>query len=203
MKKLSVIGSGTIVPEKFIAPVGSIWVGSKCGMPDCITPENLSRLEDDTITPFGKAFYKRQASYFVYPLPLVVAYSLTWECTCGILKAFPFLLLLYITSFEYDLSKNDVNDSEILRFMVHFGLAVFCVYNMTILAIDIISKWFIIGHRKAGSYNWDESSYCQRWQLYLTFQSIRNANTLNLLSGSFYLVMYFRALGCMFIPKWR
>ena len=47
---------------------------------------------------------------------------------------------------------------------------------------------------------WDESSYCQRWQVYLTLQEIRRAERrrtgiLDLIEGSQYLVWYFRALG--------
>ena len=36
------------------------------------------------------------------------------------------------------------------------------------LAIAIGLKHAIIGKRRPGLYNWDESSYCQRWQVDLT-----------------------------------
>jgi hypothetical protein len=30
-----------------------------------------------------------------------------------------------------------------------------------------------IGRRKQGAYPWDESDYCQKWQVYLTLEEIR------------------------------
>eukprot|EP01035_Chromulina_nebulosa_P020493 gene20493-26587_t len=59
--------------------------------------------------------------------------------------------------------------------------------------------WILLGRRKPGVYSWDQSSYCQRWQLYLTIQEIRrsdeNTGILNLIRGSIYLVWYFKLLG--------
>lgn len=41
---------------------------------------------------------------------------------------------------------------------------------MTVLALTIAIglKHAIIGKRRPGLYNWDESSYCQRWQVDMT-----------------------------------
>lgn len=52
----------------------------------------------------------------------------------------------------------------------------------------------------AGAYPWDQSNYCQNWQLYLTFEEIRRGENgkvgvLDMLRGSQYLVWYFRLLG--------
>lgn len=69
------------------------------------------------------------------------------------------------------------------------------------LAIDIGGKWALLGRRTAGVFSWDQSSYCQRWQLYLTLQEIVRGDggkdgILSLVQGSQYLVWYFRLLGC-------
>jgi hypothetical protein len=61
-------------------------------------------------------------------------------------------------------------------------------------------KWALLGQREQGEYAWDQSSYCQRWQMYLTLQEIRRGErhktgVLDMIQGSQYLVWYFRALG--------
>jgi hypothetical protein len=68
------------------------------------------------------------------------------------------------------------------------------------LVIDVAAKWAILGRRQKGTYPWDKSSYCQRWQIYLTIQEIRRgeggeSGVLDLIQGSEYLNFYFRALG--------
>jgi len=77
------------------------------------------------------------------------------------------------------------------------------LYIPAVLALSIAvgMKYSIIGNRVPGRYNWDESSYCQRWQVYLSATCIiRNAyfgnGILDHLNGSAYLVSFFRAHGC-------
>lgn len=70
----------------------------------------------------------------------------------------------------------------------------------TALTVDVVGKWLLLGRRKAGEYAWDQSSYCQRWQMYLTLQEIRRGErhktgVLDMIQGSQFLVWYFRALG--------
>jgi len=65
---------------------------------------------------------------------------------------------------------------------------------------DITVKWVLIGRRKPGLYDWDQSSYCQRWQLQLTLSPLMlkdsgTGGVLAPLTGSAYIVWYFRALG--------
>lgn len=84
---------------------------------------------------------------------------------------------------------------SILSFIpLHIGLV------FVALSIDILGKWILLSRREPGTYSWDYSSYCQRWQLYLTLQEIRRAERhksgiLDMIQGSIYLVYYFRALG--------
>ena len=62
-----------------------------------------------------------------------------------------------------------------------------------------MTKWIIIGRRREGRYNWDMSSYCQRWQLHLTVQRIGalgfGGHIIGAISGTVYAVWYLRALG--------
>ena len=77
-----------------------------------------------------------------------------------------------------------------------FGMyvAVHAVMVLGAFLLDISAKWAIMGRRQPGQYPWDTSSYCMRWNLYLSFAVIRK-QLLNYIQGSEYLVMYFRALG--------
>jgi hypothetical protein len=74
--------------------------------------------------------------------------------------------------------------------------------NLSILALSstIAAKWILLGRRRKGSYNWDESSYCQRWQIFLTIEAIHRRcfggnGVLGMLIGSYFCALYFRCLG--------
>ena len=63
------------------------------------------------------------------------------------------------------------------------------------LAIEISAKWLIMGKRQPGRYNYDTSSYAQRWELYQLIAKIRKLSRLNLLQfvmGTPYMNWYFR-----------
>lgn len=69
----------------------------------------------------------------------------------------------------------------------------------------IVTKWLVIGQRKERRSAWDESSYCQPWQLHLTLsrplhRSYDNGGILGPITGSAYIVWYFRALGAVIGP---
>jgi hypothetical protein len=82
-----------------------------------------------------------------------------------------------------------------------------CIYGPLLLVFSCFSvglvicfKWAVIGLRKPGSYNWDESSYCQRWQIYIVFEKLNKTGlgsrgVLEFLNGTPYIVWYFRAMG--------
>lgn len=51
-----------------------------------------------------------------------------------------------------------------------------------------------------GNYDWDKSSYCQRWQIFLSIERLRrrcfhSQGIIGLLTGTNWIVLYFRALG--------
>lgn len=79
LKRGSVLGSGGLTPEDFIAPVGSVWIGSKDGKCINVAEEDKSFLTKDLISPFGKAFYQRNAAYTVIPLWGIILYSCFWR----------------------------------------------------------------------------------------------------------------------------
>jgi hypothetical protein len=61
-------------------------------------------------------------------------------------------------------------------------------------------KWLIIGQRQEGNFDWDKSSYCQRWQLHLSlshllYRGYGARGVLGTIAGSAYMVWFLRALG--------
>lgn len=76
----------------------------------------------------------------------------------------------------------------------------FCHFLRVIawLIIELSAKWLIMGKRRPGRYNYDTSSYAQRWEIYQLTAKIRKLGRLNLLqfiAGSPYMNWYFRLNG--------
>jgi acetyltransferase-like isoleucine patch superfamily enzyme len=64
----------------------------------------------------------------------------------------------------------------------------------------IAAKWLLLGRTQAGNYDWDKSSYWQRWQILLAMERLRRRcfrgyGILGMLSGTWYCAQYFRFLG--------
>lgn len=66
------------------------------------------------------------------------------------------------------------------------------------LVIELGAKWMFMGRRQPGRYNYDTSSYAQRWELYQLTAKIRKVSRLNLLqfiAGTPFMNWYFRMNG--------
>lgn len=79
VRRGAVLGSGTLTSEDMDLPVGSVWVGSQGGSAVNVVSEDASYAIKDTITPFGRAFYERKASYFVLPLWFIIIFNTLWQ----------------------------------------------------------------------------------------------------------------------------
>ena len=86
--------------------MGSVWVGSRGRKPICVGPHNPSFETQDTISPFGKAFYQRKANYFVLPLPIVVLYTIMWQTVVACYSNGATILSLYVAYYMFEL-KNE------------------------------------------------------------------------------------------------
>ncbi|KAI8337529.1 hypothetical protein BC941DRAFT_352853 [Chlamydoabsidia padenii] len=166
-----------------------------------------------TIRPFGRAFYQRKASYFVIPLFMVVPFNILVKMFASMLWAGPVTAAIQVAAY-YQFSKmSEIHDTstgqqhivrtvfdskEGLTLLVILGtmMAIMSVMTFTCLSLDIAIKWMLFGRRKQGQYNWDESSYCQRWQFLIAAQQTLRQQALNLIGGSGWIVLYFRGLGC-------
>ena len=173
----------------------------------CLNRGDEKQADKDTLTPFGRAFYQRKAEYFVYPYPIVAllgivvtAFSATYWSISAVAAA-QMLRQLHIHLEDLDLFR-----PRWYLFGVFYGLiAAAFVVALTLQGIIaimwvIVTKWLVIGKRKEGGYDWDQSSYCQRWQVHLVLsrfmaKGFGNGGVLSSLHGSAYVVWFYRAQG--------
>jgi hypothetical protein len=164
-------------------------------------------LQDSTLTPFGRAYYKREANYFVIPYAflLIINFSIA-AASAAYWSISPVVAAQFLRHLHIHLRWLDLFRPRWYRFALLVGLntlAFVVVLNLQALASllwVIMTKWVVIGQRRDGKYDWDKSSYCQRWQLHLTLsrfihKGYGNGGVLAPLAGTAYIVWYLRALG--------
>jgi hypothetical protein len=157
-------------------------------------------------SPFGRAFYEGQAPYHVFGPWTIFLYStfttiftaFYWNISSiGALQ-----LVAKLIQTSDPVTRPDTPFRPVLIFALFTAFIAVLHTAQAVLALGIVvaAKWVLIGRRQVGNYDWDKSSYCQRWQLFLTIEKLRRhcyggAGVVGLLTGSHYAVMYFRALG--------
>ena len=207
--KRAIMGSGALAKRDTNYAGGSVWMGSERGEAVCFKRGTMEADDDNspTITPFGRAFYKREASFFVFPYVLVVIINLF----VAILSAGYWSIAAVVGTQVLNLLRIHLHQLHLFdrgprQIFILFGL-ISCWFTVTLsiqavvaLLWGVITKWIVIGHRAQGSYDWDKSSYCQRWQLHLVlskplFKGYGIGGILGSISGSAYMVWYLRAMG--------
>eukprot|EP00462_Mataza_sp_D1_P022772 CAMPEP_0175134990 /NCGR_PEP_ID=MMETSP0087-20121206/8473_1 /TAXON_ID=136419 /ORGANISM="Unknown Unknown, Strain D1" /LENGTH=1756 /DNA_ID=CAMNT_0016417589 /DNA_START=57 /DNA_END=5323 /DNA_ORIENTATION=- len=200
----AVMGSGSLAGKNANFPKGSVNVGSQNGNALMLQPEDPTA--EPTPSRFGKAFYLHQANYCVLNEAFHIGLCVLTKAFCALWRVVPLASCYFIS---YNTMPDENLAAEIDTEHAYLTLLLFAFFSVTFsvtcflaLSIDVMLKWCILGRRQAGECTWDESSYCQRWQIYLTVQEIRRhlafggLGVLNFIQGSQYLVWYFRALGC-------
>jgi acetyltransferase-like isoleucine patch superfamily enzyme/acyl carrier protein len=170
------------------------------------TDDNNSEMtERDNMSPFGRAFYLKLAPYYVigqftifcYSTFIAVFTSFYWNApiVCGV-QVVDHLMNRFVSR-DAGITFN----VGILFLMSWAGIAIlFTTLAVVALLVVIASKWILLGRRLPGNYDWDKSSYCQRWQIFLSIERIRrqcyhNQGVIGLITGTSWVVFYFRALG--------
>jgi acetyltransferase-like isoleucine patch superfamily enzyme len=229
--KNAVLGAYGLCPADSYLPESSVWFGSKDGEAvelekgvgiDPINslqkhmvrrtfdnnPENPSWGEGDasTLKPFGKAYYKHDASYFVLPLPLILLITLVINLLICTVHAAPLLCSIHFTAailYGFNVSNRNYSTEHsyitcFLLLFAFYGAAHFLVV-MVWATTEVGAKWLLMGHREAGANNWDTSSYNQRWEILQLLQKIRNmagSTVHDFIRGSPFLTLLFRLQGC-------
>ena len=159
-----------------------------------------------TSSPFGRAFYDHQALYHVLGIFPIFLYSLSTNIFVTIYWNIPAIASIQILAHVIQLHPSafsptiSVRPLKIYSLMASSISALLFVQAILALTLTIGAKWALMGRRKPGSYDWDKSSYCQRWQILLTIERLRRHcfsgnGILSLLTSTHYLTLYFRALG--------
>ena len=183
-----------------------------------------STTEKDTRKPFGRAFYDKQASYYVLGLTEVVAYSIVIAVLANVFWLLRILVGLIIikralinhehqTPAGWSNVTGPLGPQFAARPVIIWGVFTACVSMLTLLLtviavqLVVVAKWLVIGRREPGSFHWDKSSYNQRWQFMLTVESfVRKAFgpngeiLLTMFSGTAYMRWYYCALGARIGP---
>ena len=221
----AVLASNSVCPRGWYLPERSVWFGSKGGEPVCLQtgPNNSTspRLVEDitkstelpfdgrasTLSPFGKATHERKATYFVWPISLLVLTTFVIKTLIAVFHSLPLLAALHAGAawlYGLDMDQRDYQTNP-RSFGEIYGamLLMFVFANIARIYVwfilELVAKWSIMGRRKMGEYNYDESSYGQRWEIYLAICTMRQWNrmsVLDFLSGSFWMNLYWHCNGC-------
>ncbi|EWG44724.1 hypothetical protein FVEG_05723 [Fusarium verticillioides 7600] len=157
------------------------------------------------LSPFGRAFYLKLAPYhalgpfaiFCYSAFFTVFTAVYWDVPS--VSSIQFVGIMFRSSFPRGM--NVWFDLVAIFLTMFAGIAVLsAIQSVLALAIIIGSKWLLMGRRKAGNYDWDKSPYCQRWQIFLGIERLRRQcykgnSILNLLTGTHWMVIYFKLMG--------
>ncbi|KAF8957111.1 AMP-dependent synthetase and ligase [Flammula alnicola] len=203
----AVMGSGALGKRGATYEAGSTWIGNVKGEAVCLNKGSKENLGGDTCTPFGRAFYKRQANYFVFPYPMIVSVSILVTALSAMYWSISAVgAAQMLRHAQIHIHRFRLFEQYWFQLGILYGLVATCFTVMvaaqgifSILWV-ILAKRIVIGRRRPGRYDWDQSSYCQRWQLHLVlsrfmYKGYGSGGVLGPLAGSAYIVWYFRALG--------
>ena len=184
----TVAGSGTLVPAGAHLADGAVFMGSSSD--GSSTPRLWSAgppgSKEDTSTPFSRAMLRRRAApYFVIPAWAHTVFNLLIAALVAAFWCIPLLgaLLLCVDS------KKRLRVECALFVLTFCGLHSACC--LVALSIDVAAHRLLLGRRTAGNYDWDRSSFCQRWVLMKRIAKFR-AEICQHLGGSAYMVWFLR-----------
>ena len=144
-------------------------MGAQNGQAVCLTKGPKEKdYKSDTITPFGRAYYNREADFFVIPYIGILFIGLltsTLSATYWSISAVAVAQVLRQLQIHFHHLR--LFKDAWYRFGLLYGLIAICficVLNIqAILAMvwAVLTKWLVIGRRKEGPHSWDKSSYCE------------------------------------------
>ncbi|PNH37524.1 hypothetical protein VD0004_g9272 [Verticillium dahliae] len=204
----------TLVSAKALQHVGSF----DTLVESCASPEKLPVAEVDSLkgidegqttespetTPFRQAFYQREAPYHVSSSALVFFYSAFISTFTVFFWNVPvFCSIKVVGRIFNDHMLQRPSNYDVLALWVLSSLSMIALTTgSAVLAMSIVigAKWALLGRVTRGSQDWDQSPFCQRRQLFLTVERLvyrccRGKGVPGMLSGTHWLVMYYRALG--------
>lgn len=162
-------------------------------------------LDPNEASPFGRAFYLKQAPYKVYSLTQIIFYSTFITVFTAVFWNVPSISAIQIVARIFRDNEASVRnkgfDVPVMYSLFFVFIAILnTLQTIVAIALTVGAKWALLGRRQPGNYDWDKSPYCQNWQLYLCIEKLRRYcfrghGILGMLTGTHWLVLYFRALG--------
>lgn len=156
-------------------------------------------------SPFGRAFYMKLAPYYVLGPFAIFCYSAFITAFTAFYWNVPSISALQaanviLNRFVPRGGSAWLEIAILYGILTGFIIILTTLQAMLVIVMMIAAKWILIGRRQPGNYDWDKSSYCQRWQLFLTIEKLRrdcycSNGILGMLTSTHWLVLYFRALG--------
>ncbi|ROW01992.1 hypothetical protein VMCG_05524 [Cytospora schulzeri] len=173
---------------------------------------NHDDLKPEDTSPFGRAFYLKQAPYRVYGMGMIIFYSAALTVFTAFYWNVPSISSIQVVARifrdnhqqlgrEHQLARALWPDTAVLYSLFFIFIAIMTTTQAVLATAAVIgAKWALLGRRAPGNYDWDKNPYCQKWQLYLTVEKLRRYcyrghGILGMLTGTHWLVLYFRALG--------
>ncbi|KAJ4141732.1 hypothetical protein NW768_000949 [Fusarium equiseti] len=167
------------------------------------TPDKDAWARD--LSPFGRAFYLKLAPYHVLGPFAIFCYSTLFTVFASVYWDAASISSIQIVRvvLNHIIGTNLIWWKDLAAIFVTMLAAMAVLTTIqSILAMGIIicSKWILMGRRTPGNYDWDKSSYCQRWQIFLGIERLRRGcyagnGILNMLTGTSWIVYYFRLQG--------
>ncbi|KAJ5774946.1 NRPS-like protein biosynthetic cluster [Penicillium paradoxum] len=162
--------------------------------------------EKDTCKPFGRAFYRHEANYYVLRIWQIVIYSVlsvvvtTVYWLLGVVFSLLALKAALKGSDAVGFSQGPWRPFVLYGMLASILSGISCAQAFLALAVVICIKWSIMGRRQEGSFHWDKSSYNQRWQFLLSCETLikdcyGGSGLLPMLTGSAYVSWYYQFLG--------
>jgi len=144
-------------------------MGAENGQAVCLSREPKEKdLQGDTITPFGRAYYKREADFFVIPyIGILFIGTLTATLSAAYWSISAVAVAQVLRELQIHLHHLRLFKEVWYRFALLYALIVIffiCVLNIqAVLAMAwvVLTKWLVIGRRKEGPHLWNKSSYCE------------------------------------------
>ena len=145
LRRGAVLGSGSLTLENMDIPVGSVWVGSQGGCAVNAAPSDPSYGFNDTITPFGRAFYNRQANYFVIPLWAIVVYNTSWQAFCTCYRNCPTAVSLLLCRAIMQFDQVEYHPYKLFQYTFLAYVPLHLFLGLFALSFDVSAKWLLLG----------------------------------------------------------
>ncbi|WPH01212.1 Oxalate--CoA ligase [Acrodontium crateriforme] len=179
--------------------------------PAC-TPEKSSKTppaRGESSSPFGRAFYEGKAPYrvwgqffiFCYSTTIIITNAIWWDASSiSAMQVIGYHFKHRTSIYETFLVDHWYRPIALYTLFTSLIAIIMAIQAILTITFMIVAKWWLMGERIQGNYDWDKSSYCQRWQLYLKLETFRRHcygghGILGLLTGTRWISMYFESLG--------